>query len=347
MVKRAAGIAISICVPACAGPAPPKPPPYEPPAVAAVAPVVTAAPSVPTDIDAGAAPSAAVDADAGVEPPKGPSPKVAIETPFKIDLRPIPREKEAFLTELRDRMTWNDGGLGELEKPIPESEVHPMPRVIIDVTRASGQRSAADVQRILRKNYWIRVIECYQLGAYKDQKLRGEVSIRFQISGTGKPRSGKTLAAKLPDQEVVSCLADHVTKVDFGKAKGATDVWANIHIGAGDEPMPPPAALIVPGDGQLDPESMSGPVKAVLPQIEACYRAAFDYAPRLWGRLGLRFHLTEKGKVDEVFEAESRFPDERVSRCILHVARGLKFDKPKGGDLRFVVALRLSSDRAP
>ena len=88
-------------------------------------------------------------------------------------------------------------------------------------------------------------------------------------------------------------------------------------------------------------------VEAALPTFEACYQAALGYAPELWGRLGIRFHVTEKGQTDEAFEVESQFPDERVTLCVLRAARKLRFPRPSGGDLRFVVPLRFRTERSP
>jgi hypothetical protein len=109
----------------------------------------------------------------------------------------------------------------------------------------------------------------------------------------------------------------------------------------------PPAALIVPGDGALAPEEIQAVIEAAQPTFEACYRAALEYAPELWGRLGIRFHITEKGKTDEAFEVESRFPDERVTLCVLRAARKIAFPAPAGGDMRFIVPLRFWSDQSP
>ena len=100
----------------------------------------------------------------------------------------------------------------------------------------------------------------------------------------------------------------------------------------------PPSA-----DGLL---ALRGVIEAALPRFEACYRPAFAYAPGLWGRLGVRFHITERGKVDEAFEFETHFPDERVALCALRAARELSFPKPTGGDMRFVVFLRMHTDRS-
>ena len=61
----------------------------------------------------------------------------------------------------------------------------------------------------------------------------------------------------------------------------------------------------------------------------------------------IRFHLTAQGQLDEAFQTESRFPDARVEQCLLRAARQLSFPRPQGGDIRFAVPLRLSTDRAP
>ncbi len=117
------------------------------------------------------------------------------------------------------------------------------------------------------------------------------------------------------------CLAEQVRTVALPRARGASVVAVDLQIGHGDEPMAPPASLIVPGDGELSPEAIGAVIEAALPTFEACYRPALAYAPELWGRLGIRFHVTEKGKTDEAFEVESRFPDERVTLCVLRAAR--------------------------
>jgi hypothetical protein len=83
-----------------------------------------------------------------------------------------------------------------------------------------------------------------------------------------------------------------------------------------------------------------------VPALEVCYQRALLYRPELWGRIVLRLHVTETGKVDEAFETESRFPEGPTLRCILGRARELHLPRPSGGDLRLVVPLRLWSDGA-
>jgi hypothetical protein len=286
---------------------------------------------------------------AAVESPPEPAPKAApitIEIPFRLDRRPTFTRKETFLVDLRERTRWNKGGLGPLAAELPPVPGHPMPKVIVDVKNAVGGHKAADVQRVLRKMLWIKVIECYGLGAYKDQKLRGTIAIGFRISAGGKINGAGVTGATLPDPEVVACLVNRLQRVEMPSAKKGTRAAIQIEVGHGDEPMPPPPSLITPGDGTLDVEAVRAVVTAALPDLEGCYRPALAYAPELWGRLGIRFHLTEKGKLDEAFEVESQFPDERVSLCVLRAARKLKFPRMDGGEIRFVVPLRFGAEPA-
>lgn len=278
-----------------------------------------------------------------------PAPRVSItiEPPFRLDRRVFPADKAAFLADLRDRTRWNQGGLGTLAGPLPKVAGHPVPKVIVDVTHVAGPHPAAEVQRILRKMFWSKVVECYGLGAYKDQKLRGKTTVKLRITRAGKVTASRVEGSTLNDPDVVACLADKIRAMDLPRARAASQVAVDIQVGPGDEPMPPPASLATPGDGILPPEVIRGVIVAALPSFEACYRPALEYAPELWGRLGIRFHLTDRGKLDEAFEVESRFPDERVSLCVLRAARGLSFPKPSGGEMRFVVPLRFRSERSP
>jgi hypothetical protein len=210
-----------------------------------------------------------------------------------------------------------------------------------------GPLAAAEVQRILRKSFWIKAVECFGLGAYKDQSLRGTASLVIAVSAAGKVSAARVTNTTFADEDVNRCLAERAHAMALPKARAGSAVTVELHIGHGDEPVPPPPALIVPGDGELSPAAIRAVVEAALPSFEACYRPALEYAPELWGRLGIRFHVTEKGKTDEAFEVESRFPDERMSLCVLRAARKLVFPKPAGGDIRFIVPLRFRADRSP
>lgn len=302
----------------------PAPPPSAPPAVTATP---TAEPPPPA--------------------PPPPRPTITLEPPFRLDRRVFPPTRAAFLADLEGRTRWNKGGLGTLAAPLPPVPGHPAPKVILDVARVSGPLSAADAQRVLRRSFWIKAVECFSLGAYKEQSLRGTASLSFSVSAGGNIANARVTRTSFTDEEVTHCLAERIRGVTLPKARAGSVVAIDLQIGHGTEPVPPPASLIVPGDGEIPPDAVRAVVEGALPAFDACYRAALEYAPELWGRLGIRFHVTEKGQTDEAFEVESRFPDERVTLCVLGAARKLTFPKPAGGDVRFIVPLRFHSDRSP
>jgi hypothetical protein len=345
-------LALALVLGCAAAPPPPPAPltalPPPPPAPAAAAPP---APSEVTPPPAAAdpVPPAADPPPADPAPADPPAPRIglAIEEPFRLDRRVFPQDKAAFLADLADRTRWNQGGLGELAAPLPPVPGHPAPKVIVDVPRARGPRAAADVQRELRRLFWIHVVGCYGEGAWDHPTLRGAAYLSASVSAEGKIVSSSVTSTTFRDDVVPRCLAEHVQRIALPRAKGPSQIAVDVHVGPGDEPMPPPQDLVVPGDGEIAPAAVRAVIEAARPAFEACYAPALAYAPALWGRLGVRFHVTERGRTDEAFEVESRFPDERVTLCVLRAARKLKFPKPAGGDVRFVVPLRFWSGESP
>ncbi|MCK6586168.1 MAG: AgmX/PglI C-terminal domain-containing protein [Polyangiaceae bacterium] len=264
-----------------------------------------------------------------------PQPIITIELPYKLGERP-----PASADEENERARWNQGGRGAGEFTAPER--HPLPRVIVDIVKVKGPHKAASIQRIARASLWGKIIECYRLGAYKDQSLKGKTTIRFQVSRAGKASRSASTTSTLPDKEVVRCLARQINTLELERAKAGSSVTATIQVFPGDDPMPPPASAIKPGSGVISPAEVERAVRAASPRIEACYRAALGALPELWGRIGARLHITPSGKVDEAFEAESRFPEESVTRCVLRELLGMDLPKPSGGDVRILVPIRLS-----
>jgi hypothetical protein len=276
----------------------------------------------------------------------GPIASLALEPPYKLGERPAPASQEAYRQQIHELRHWGKGGLGDLIGALPGLEGHPDPRVIIDVARVKGPHDPKELQRLLRRNHWIHVVRCYRLGAYKHPELRGWTKTVVTVSRAGEIIKTRVLETELDEEAVAECMAEKLRAMKVSGQKSASQAWIDMKVGPGDEPLPPPEELIVAGDGTLAVPAMTAGVRSGLPAFEACYRSAFAYAPSLWGRILLRFHLTDRGKLDEVFEAGTQFPDPRVSQCIVRAARKLKFDKPEGGEIRFVAGLRLSSDRS-
>jgi hypothetical protein len=347
---RALAIVAAVTLAACASAPPPRPPPFAgappgPPAELGAAPSDS---SLPAAAESGStAPASTAVANLGGEVDSAPpspmaSPRIVVEDAFKLGAEPIPKTKDAYKAWIADKRHWNDGGLGALVADPPEDGTHPMPRVILTVTKVSGPHSSAEIQRLLRRNHWMEVIQCYRLGAYKDQRLRGDTRIEASVTSAGVIEGGRVVSTKLDDAEVARCFAATLKKHPMPRAKRRSRMTLTIHVSPGDEPMPPPPDVLTPGDGELDLAEARDVVRTEVPRFAACYERARLYAPDLFGRIAIRFHVTAEGKLDEAFETESRFPDERMLRCVLRRARGLAFPKPKGGDVRFVVPLRFS-----
>ena len=335
----------------CAAPKPLLPPstsaPSNPPGEIAKPPAPREAPStnkIPLAADPSTPPSPETPPQqAAAAPEPAPAPVITIELPYKLGERPPP----ASADDDKDRARWNQGGRGTPAGELPPPEGHPLPRVIVEIVKVKGPHNAASIQRIARRTLWGRSIECYRLGAHKDQTLKGKTTIRFKVSRKGKTSGAAAAGSTLPDKDVVRCLAREVNALDLDKAKAGSSVTATIQVYPGDDPMPPPASALRPGSGAVSPAEVQRAILSAKPRIEACYRAALGALPELWGRIGARLHVTASGKVDEAFETESRFPEEGVTRCVLRELRGLELPPPSGGDVRIVVPIRLSPGERP
>ncbi|AUX20245.1 hypothetical protein SOCEGT47_007100 [Sorangium cellulosum] len=355
---RAFLAAAAVALSACVAPAPECPAPLAsaPPAPAAVQPAPAALQPAPAGADAqapGAAPreppaplASAPPAPADAPPaaageggaPRGPV--VEIDRPYKLGRLAAPRGQ----AEAAERDRWNAGGRGDPPAPPPPAEGHPLPRIIVDVVKVKGPLKAREVERLARRHLWIHVYSCYRLRAYKDPSLHGKTTVRLTVSRTGKVTAARATASTLSAPDVASCLAQRAKSLSLPRARAGSAVVVTMQVYPGDEPVEPPPSVLAPGPGELEPDAIAAAAAEALPAWRACYEAALASAPALWGRLAIRFHVTERGAVDEAFEVESRFPDERMTRCVLRRARALTFPAPEGGDLRFVVPLRFSPD---
>ncbi|WP_437835427.1 AgmX/PglI C-terminal domain-containing protein [Sorangium sp. So ce1153] len=345
-------VALTACTaaapPRASGPAaaPPRasgpsaPPAVQPAPVRALAPAVASLdarePPAPPEP---AAPPPVATAEGGARD-AGLRPSIEIEPPYKLGQHPAPRGQ----AEAAERDRWNAGGRGDPPAPPPAAEGHPLPRIIVDITKVKGPLKARDVERIARRHLWIHVYSCYRLRAYRDPSLHGKTTVRLTVSRAGKVTGARATASTLSAPDVVSCLAERARSLSLPRAKAGSTVVATLQVYPGDDPVEPPPSVLAPGPGELGPEAISAAAAEALPAWRSCYEAALAGAPELWGRLAIRFHVTDSGAVDEAFEVESRFPDERLTRCVLRRARSLTFPAPAGGDLRFVMPLRLSPD---
>ena len=110
------------------------------------------------------------------------------------------------------------------------------------------------------------------------------------------------------------------------------DVWP------GDARLPEPAGA--PGRGTIALAKVDEAIAGARPALTGCFERAQRGA---WGRLALRLDVDGEGRVDDVTEVESTFPDADVTACAAAVLRGLPLPAPDGGEARTIAALRWSA----
>jgi hypothetical protein len=210
----------------------------------------------------------------------------------------------------------------------------------VDVVSVRGPHAPKGIERAARAALWAKLIECYRPGAQRDAALHGKVIVAAKATRAGKLVGPRVASATLRDGEVARCFQARVAGLDVPSARAASAVTLSLAIFPGDEPLPPAPDAIVPGPGRLDVDATRAALGGATPALAACFAAGRAEDPGLWGRLAVRVHVGADGRVDEAFEVESRFPDPRVTACVLRAARGLALPPPAGGDFRAILPLR-------
>ena len=101
----------------------------------------------------------------------------------------------------------------------------------------------------------------------------------------------------------------------------------------------PPAQVTVLGD--LSVEQVSAVVNKTKGPVAECYKAGLRRNKDLAGRIDVRFVVGVDGKVKEVREQGSAFPDADVVDCVVRSFEKLAFPKPQMGDVVVVYPLVL------
>ncbi len=357
---------------------PPVAPAPAAPAAPTPAPSAAPEPSVP-----GAAASAGSEPDAKPEPGPGaesapeptrtpvesgnkpPTLVFTAETPHKLYERPRPEGKVAAAGHDERLARWNQGGTGDPSFVSNRSGYHPGARVVVDtkilnaklpeyVPRSKRQSVLSQwrVTTITRKyGYWPFRI-CFEDGLRKDQALKGRTLIRMSIGRDRRIHGARLLETDFKNApEVAKCLVaranDHRKLVYDPAPPRRLDVELSIKLWPGDARVP---SLGPPDDtwenpGQLDRAAIDKNVAPALEHIRKCYAKGLHDDPQLWGRLAIRVDLDENGRVLGVSEHDSRFPDRRVSRCVVSAIRRVSFGPARAGKLSFVLGFRFGELR--
>jgi hypothetical protein len=107
--------------------------------------------------------------------------------------------------------------------------------------------------------------------------------------------------------------------------------------------MPPPQELDdnvqISGSGvlgSLDDDQASAPLQMHWNEIVRCKEGARPKPPSyVGGRVALQFRIDRQGGVRKVALTENTLGNWTIEKCILAIARGLHFSRPKGGEAEF------------
>lgn len=89
--------------------------------------------------------------------------------------------------------------------------------------------------------------------------------------------------------------------------------------------------MTVAGDeGTLNASDIEGALHDHVAEIRDCYHLGHRSAPRLGGRVLLRFFIDGKGEAYDVAIVESSIGNHAIERCIADIGLGVMFEQPAG-----------------
>jgi hypothetical protein len=209
------------------------------------------------------------------------------------------------------------------------------------VPGADRDGAPAELQRAARNlGYW-PFRTCFEEGLRRAPELGGTVTVRLRLTPGGVD-GADVAASTVRDPVVAACVAREAGHLRLAGGDPPRTSALEVTLGAGDEPVfvPPPVH-----NAQALRQALREPWSAV----EQCFAGALTRAPDAGGRMELRFRVQPSGAIREVAEADTRFPDFDVTRCVLAVYRAAAlpaFQAP-AHDETFVYALHFEAAPAP
>jgi hypothetical protein len=301
------------------------------------------------------------DSQAGATSELRSLPSIEVEAPYRLWERP--RERGEVYAAGRDEelARWNVGGTRDPGFISNRPGYHPGARVRVDAEamgtrlpeRAPRDRRTGRALRVLtastlvahlrKYGYWPYRL-CFEEGLRKDQALKGETLVRADVDANGRIVSTRLLDTKLGNASVAECLSRKTLALQVPAPGRALRVKVGIKLWPGDAPVPsigPPDGATLENSGRIDIAAVRSATSASTGDVAACYAAALERDPGLWGRIELRIDLDERGRVRKVAEHESRFPAREVVSCAADSLQQVAFPRPSDGPISVVYAIRL------
>jgi hypothetical protein len=297
-------------------------------------------------------PPAAV-AEPAVPPIASPAPVLDLPARQQLLLEPVysalghPPLATEMLTLARDDelFQWALGGSSDPLHPANHSGYHPATRVVVDVELLSRapKGSTKRLLRIARSHGYWALRACFEAAQRVSPRTERTARVRLTLSAFGKVLGARSLA-KTVEPEYARCVLSHLRNLDY--SPGFTrklDVEISVKQWPGHAPVPPRAPA---GTPPLRPSvETNAAFEAISPRLSACYEAALEVDPRLWGRVALRLKLDDGGAVREATPVETRFPSPEMTECARQAVLGARI--PSAGVSELTFAFRVGQGAAP
>lgn len=163
--------------------------------------------------------------------------------------------------------------------------------------------------------------ECYNSALATNPNLRGKLLFQLTIKGDGSVGDVKLLE-KLGSILMEGCAVQVVSSLRFPAPYKGKPVVLN-------HPM-----LFVPPQGEqrvgrLTDTEIQTTFSAAAARFRACYEDARREKPMLRGRVTLAVTVATDGSVKQAEPRDNGLDDDALTRCVLVVAKGLRFPRPQ------------------
>lgn len=297
---------------------------------------------------------------APIEAPEESRQAPAASSVFEVEPPYAPGERPALPTGLIAKsaaeealVIWNAGGSSAPEHPSNRPGFHPAVRVVVDAIPLRRLPKKAKKETLLTESRLVAQVRSLGYWPFRvcfEDVLRrnpenpgGETRVRVTVSSSGRISAVRLLRSELEDRTGGACLVNAARALKLSPAPvRRLDVDLLIRVWPGDLPVlgPPATAKLTSSErGQVAVWTASR-----TPELKRCYEAGLRRDPLLWGRIELFVSVDADGRIQQVREGDTRFPDPEVIACL---ARELSAADPLAGPrpLHFALALRCGAPK--
>lgn len=178
---------------------------------------------------------------------------------------------------------------------------------------------------------------------------RGVTPVVRALLPVGAARVAPLGAPPMPAQTQVIAPAPPIVAADVGQLDPEPDPFHLEALGLGP-------ADVEPLDGgvlhALTRDGIKGAVTAGLPQIRECYEGWLQQNPKLSGRMKVQFTIAEipgrdRAKVMRVAIEDGGMGHLAMKGCVGNVFKGIRFERPAGGEMRVSYPLSFAAGQTP